>query len=865
MGWLRRIHNAVRSGRVESDIDREVSFHVAESVDELRAQGISEEEALRRARRRFGNITLQAERTRDADVAGWMDALLRNVRHGGRALARTPALAITIVLILALGIGANGAVFAALDAVLLQPLPFPDGNRLMRVTQKPERTAETAVAPVRLEDWNRLNSTFQTIAGYYVEDVSETSGEFPERVRRSFVTPRFLETWRVSPALGRDFAAGEYHVGGPRAALISDRYWRRRFDRNPAALDQPVRIAGLLFPIVGVMPASFLFPDRDVDVWLPSPVDSPVAQNRQAIRYIGIGRLKPEVTVEQARLDLRRVQESLAEEYPKTDRAIAVEVMPLKDVVVGRLRGSLWLVFGAVTTLLLIACTNIAALLLSRANHRRKETAIRVALGASRKTIIAQAITETGMLALAGAALGVLVASAALSLFRRLGPDLPRLGEIALTGRFFGYTLATALAVTVACGVLPAVRGTATSIVHGLGETARGQVSTRHGLQWLLVCLQVSLSVTLLTTGGLLLRSFQELSRVSPGFDPRPVLTFRISGTFAETADYAALLARIERRLDELRALPGVEDAATSSMLPGVPAGYESTFALVGGRPESEPPMIGENRFVSTSYFATMKIPVLSGELCRRRPLGGGTDVMVNSSFASGYLSGTSAVGRELADPILGPGRIVGIVGDARERGINSDAPPTVYWCFSAPTPTPAFLVRARGEAAALVQPVREKITELEPGRAVYDVQPLEQRIGDAFAQDRLRTLLVVLFAITALSLACVGLYGTLSYTASLRRREVGLRLALGAMRGVIVRQLVSRSLLLVAVACAGGIALSAALARALSGMLYGVSPSDPVTLSAVTILVLALAGLASLVPSARVAFLDPVDVLRDE
>lgn len=591
MGWLRRVRNSFRPERVEDDIDREVSFHVAETVDELRGQGLSEDEALQKARRRFGNITQQTEWTRDADTAPWTDALLRNVRHGVRALARTPGLAITIVLILGLGIGANSAVFTALYAVLLQPLPFPDGDRLMRVTQRHE-TAETAVAPVRLDDWNRLNSIFQTITGYYVEDVSETSGEFPERLRRAFVAPRFIETWRVGPALGRDFEAGEYRVGGQRAALISDRYWRRRFNADPTALNQPVRMAGLSIPIIGVMPASFLFPDRDVDVWLPLPIDAPGIQGRELIRYTGIGRLKRGVTVEQARLNLRSVQESLAEQYPNTDRAIGVEVVPLKDAVVGRVRGSLWLVFGAVTTLLLIACTNVAALLLSRANHRSRELAIRVALGASRKTIVAQMLTETGVLALTGAVLGALVASAALMLFRRIGPHLTRLDEMTLDARFFGYTLGSALVVTVACGVLPALRGTANGVVHRLAETGRGQVSTRHRLQWFLVCLQVLLSVTLLTTGGLLLRSFQELSRVSPGFDPSSVLTFRISGSFAEARDYAKLLSGIERRLDELRTLPGVEEAATSSMFPGVPSGFEATFALVGGRPETEPPMI---------------------------------------------------------------------------------------------------------------------------------------------------------------------------------------------------------------------------------------------------------------------------------
>ena len=868
MSWLRRLWNTLRPERVQDEIARELSFHLAERKDQLRAEGLSEEESTRRARLQFGNMTVQAERTRDVDIARGMDAFLRNVRHALRALAWTPGFAAVAILTLALGIGANTAVFSAIDAVLLQPLPFPDGDRLMLLRQRPEKSAETNIAPIRLEDWNRLNGTFQALTGYLTEDVSETSGDLPENVRRARVAPRFLEVWGIAPALGRGFTDAEHRAGGPTAVLISDRYWRRRFAGTPDVLGRTVRMAGASFPIVGVMPASFLFPDRDVELWLPVPMGDNLAHVRNALWYTGVGRLRPGVTVEQARANLTAVQAQLAAQYPKTDSTIGVEIVPLKDNTVSGVRSTLWLLFGAVSVLLLITCTNIASLLLSRAADRRQEIAIRMSLGATRRAVAAQMLTETAVLVLAGSAIGLLIATTATAAFRSVAADLPRIDEIALDGRILLYTLTSSVVVALLCGVLPAIRTARGDMAGELNEAGRTHVSTRNSSQWVLVGAQVALSVTLLTAAGLFVRSFYELSRVDPGFEPSRVLTFRMSGTWAELSDRERLIQRIDGTLEALHELPGVESAATSTLLPGVPARYEETFEIEESRGNPDPSIVAESRFVSPEYFATLQIPLLAGEPCRRQPLRAARDVMVNQSFATRYLSGRSAVvGLHLMQEgdRSRPSRIVGVVGDARERGLDHEPGPTVYSCFSAPNPMPNFLVRTRGEPLAVAHAVRLKMKELEPLRSVYDIAPLEERIGDAFTANRLRTMVLVLFAATALSLACVGLYGTLSYVVSLRRREVGLRLALGAVRSDIIRQFLGQGLRVAGVACLCGLILSLVFTRVLSNMLYGVSASDTITLLSVMVIVLVVAGLAALVPATRAALVEPMRVLRGE
>jgi putative ABC transport system permease protein len=797
----------------------------------------------------------------------WMDGLARDLKHAARSLARTPGFTVTVVLTLALGIGANTAVFSAIDAVLLRPLPFPDADRLVQLQQVRGTSAATNIAPLRLEDWNRLNVTFDGITGYYMEDVSETSGEFPERVRRAFVTQRFSEVWRVEPAIGRGFTADNFRTGGSPAVLISDRYWRVRLGAAPDVIGKTIRTDSTSSPIVGVMPARFRFPDREVDLWFPSAVDFKFAQTRQATWFLGVGRLKPGVTLDHARANLDAVQAQLGQEFPDTDRDLRVTMVPLKEITVGSVRGSLWLLFGGVSVLLLITCTNVAGLLLARTRRRHHEIAVRLSLGASRLAVAAQLVIESVLLSVVGAALGLPIAAGAVAALQSGTTTLPRIDEIAIDWRIVLYTVISALVVAVACGILPALRAGRDQASGMLTEGGRTQVSSRGAVQWMLVGAQVALSVMLLAGAGLLVRSFQELSRVDAGFDTSRVLTFRISGNFGETANYDRLIARIDGTIEALRGLPGVDAAATAIFLPGVPAQYETPFALAEAGSDPDQRFVAASRYVSPEYFSTMKIPLLAGNPCQRRARGSQVDVMVNAQFAARYLaSRSSVVGLRLIDGGANKQEriITGVVGDAREAGMDREPPPTVYSCFSTPNPTPYFLVRTRTEPQDLAQTVRLMIKARDPLRSVYDIAPLEDRIGGAFAQNRLRTVLLGLFAVTALALASVGLYGTLSYIVSLRRREIGLRLALGALRGEIVRQFLMQALRVVGGACVLGLLMSLGFTRLLTGMLYGVSPADPVVLALVIGLVLVVSTLAALVPATRAAVVEPMHVLRE-
>jgi putative ABC transport system permease protein len=861
--------NQPNSNNAPADnIDREIACHIEALTEANIAQGMSPEEARHQALIEFGGREQVRQSVREVHVSALAESIAFHLKAALRFLRKSPSFSLAVILTLALGIGANSAVFSAIDAVVLRPLPFPNGDQLVRLDQHDiqDRDANRFVAPVRLEDWNRLNSTFQAISGYFLDDLSETSGQLPERVTEALIAPRFLQVMGVAPILGREFTPQEEHWGGPDAILISYAFWQRRFHGDPNAIGTKLHVGGYTYPIVGVMPASFQFPNRDVVIFGPNAPDAPYAQRRDSTWFTVIGRLKPGVSIQQAQADLITVQSQLGKQFAKPDNELTVQAKPLKEVLVGGVRSSLWLLYGSVTLLLLIACSNIAALLLARTTEREHEVSIRFSLGASRSAIVLQLLTETFALALIGSLAGLAVAAAAAHGFHLLAKTLPRAEEISLNWRVALYSLIAAVTTTLLCGLFPALRGTSRGLAHALAAGSRTQVSTRNPVQWALVAVQVTLAVTLLIGAGLLLRSLQQIARVSPGFDPSHILTFQISGSWGETTDMKGLIQRIDRTLDSLRTLPGVLDAATADSLPGTAWLYRIEFKIDGNRTPDHP-ILANSRYISAGYFRTMQIPVLAGEPCKQASTT--SDILVNRAFASKYMSDANPTGHQLSGAVYNDfqaqGIIRGIVGDAREQGLNTQPVPTVYSCFNAPNPFPNYLVRTNGDPMAMAETIRRRIHAINPQRSVYNIMPLQQHLDDASIENRLRTTLLALFAATAVALACIGLYGTLSYLGRLRQREVGLRLALGAMRNQIVARVLAKGLRVAVIGCIAGVALGLALSHFLANMLYGITALDPLTYASVVCLILFVAALASLVPAIRAASINPVQVLRDE
>jgi putative ABC transport system permease protein len=852
----------------DQEFDREIAFHIDQLTRTGIADGLSPEEARRRAILEFGGREQVKQSVREVHASALLESLTFNWRAAMRFLRRSPSFSAAVILTLGIGIGANSAVFSALDAVILRPLPYPHGDELVALFQQDSahRDGNSFVAPVRVEDWNRMNSTFQAISGYYLDDLSETSGSLPERVTEALVAPRFLRVLEVAPIMGRDFLPQEEHFGGPDAILISYRFWQRRFHGDPGAIGQKLHVGTYSYSIVGVMPESFAFPNRDVEMWAPSPPDAPYAQRRDETWFSVIGRLKGGVTLQQAQADLSTVQSRLGKQFPKPDAELTVLSAPLKQTVVGEVSDSPWLLYGSVSLLLLIACSNIAALLLARIADREHEISVRFSLGASRRAIVAQLLTEVSLLALLGSLLGLLVAAGASHAFRLLARTLPRAFEIGLNWRIVLYSLLCGVATTLLCGLFPAFRGTRRQLAHSLAQTSRTHASTRSPVQWFLIGVQITLAVTLLTGAGLLIRSLQKLDRVAAGFDASHVLTFQITGSWGETADIESMIRRIDRTLDDLRTLPGVEGAATATMLPGVPSLYQLQFSLDGSQDPNRR-ILADTRFISQGYFDTMQIPIALGRGCRERSPA--KDLIVNQSFAALYLAGSPALGHLLSQTentaYATGGQIVGVVRDAREEGLNTKPAPAVYGCLSAGNPFPNYLVRTHGDPMAIAETIHRRIHQLEPNRSVYGISLLQEHIDDVSSESRLRTLLLTLFAASAVSLACIGLYGTLNYLGHMRQREVGVRLALGALRGQILSHFLLQGLRITLVGCIAGLLLSVGTGRLLAGMLYEVSPVDPETYCVVLVLISLVATLASLVPACRAARVEPVQILRQE
>jgi putative ABC transport system permease protein len=793
-------------------------------------------------------------------------AVLDHLRAAARALRRRPGLSAAVVSTLTLGIGANSAIFSAVDVVLLKPLPYPDADRLVSVYESnlARRQATQLVAPVRLEEWNRMNRTFTGLAASYFENVTDTSGPLPERVAAMRVSPRFFSVLGVGAAAGRTFNPDEEHFGGPTVVVLSDPFWRKRFNADPSAIGRSLTLGGASRTIVGVMPPSFRYPSATTEVWMPAQAPAVLLQARQARFYTAIGRLKAGVTPDQAQADLAAAQAQLGKQFPQTDAGWSALVVPLKEEQVGGVRRSLWLLLGAVALVLLAACGNIACLMLADAARREREIAVRIALGASRARIVGHLMAEGMILASGGAALGLLLARWGIGLLRTAGSALPRIDDLHVDARVVGFTLALGVATTIAFALAPALQATRGEVAARLAHAGRGRIGGRQGLQRVLVGAQIALAIVLLAGAGLLLRSFSQLAQTAPGFDPAQVITFRMSAQWTERTD--AVMSRQARTVARLTAIPGVVSAAFSQILPAALDLPPGEFTIVGRATGDH--LYATGRSVSAGYFRTLHIPLLQGDTCRDDPAKPYRTVLVTRAFADRFFPGESPIGHAIEFSSTAGIRqeIVGVVGDVRESGLTKDPPALAYVCGLQPYwPDSYFLVRTARGGNVTAGTMRDALREIEPNRAMYDVRPLADAVAGTIAQQRLSTILLSLFAAAALMLAAIGLHGTLSQFVSQRRREIGLRMALGAQSWQVMAQVVAHGAGVTLIGIAFGLAGGLALARLMATLIFGISMRDPLTFAVVPIVLAVMAAAATVLPARRAIRIDPIEALREE
>jgi predicted permease len=796
-----------------------------------------------------------------------IELIMKDLRYAARSLVRRPALALPIVLTLALGIGANSAIFSAIDTVLLKPLPYPTADRLVAVYEiSPGQRANGLAAPVRFIEWSRMSRAFEGFSGCYFENVTDTTGPLPESAAAMRTASGFFSLIGTPAAIGRTFTADEERFGGPAAVVVSDAFWRTRLNADPAVVGRTLTLSDTPRTIVGVMPPSFRYPSARTQIWIPAQAPAGLLNSRVARFYTGIARMKPGVTLEAAQDDLSAMQRRLGEQFPGSDKGWGASINPLKEEQVGGVRRSLWLLFGAVVLVLMAACGNIACLLLSDSVRRDHELAVRAALGAARRILVRQLLFEGALLAVAGSILGLVLARWSIDALRAAATTLPRAAELSVDGRLVAFTLLLGVATTLLFALTPALKATGFDVAARLARGARGQVSGRQLLQRALVTAQVALAVVLLVGAGLLLRSFSKLQQVSPGFDPNGVLTFRLSASWSERP--AAVAARQAATLERLRSIPGVETASLGTVLPAfLNADYPPGEFSIAGR-GTDDRTFAVLRSVSAGYFRTLRIPIQQGETCRDDVrVDAPPKAVVSQSFANRFFPGGTPIGERVSSVPRGiPAEIVGIAGDVREQSLLKEPQPAVYFCGLSPFyPDPHYLVRVDPTRAVSMSAVREALREIEPRRAVYSVLTLADALSLTMSQPRLNTVLLSAFAAMALTLAGLGLYGVLAQFVLLRRREMALRIALGARASQVLSRVVRHAAVVAGAGLAVGLVASVVLSRFMAALVFGIDARDPLTFAAIPIVLAAIAAAATIVPARRAVRVEPMRALREE
>ena len=799
-----------------------------------------------------------------------METLLRDIRYGVRSLLKRPGFTVIALVALALGIGANTAIFSLVNAVLLRPLPFAEPDRLVWVWGNIKGGGNRAsVAPLDFLDYRQQNSTFEEFAASMALRFNLTGDGEPERLEASGVTGNYFKALGATPAFGRTFELENEKPGSDQVAVLSYGFWQRRFAGDPGIINKTITLDGKSCAVLGVMPPDFSFP-RAADVWVPINFDiAPGMKQRKAHFLRPIGKLKPGVTMAQAQADTDAIARRLEEQYPESNSGWNLRLVSLREQLVGNTRPTLFILFGAVGFVLLIACANVANLLLVRAAGRQKEIAVRTALGAGRWRIIRQMITESVLLSLVGGLLGTLLALWGVELLVALSADsLPLTAKVRIDATVLGFTLLVSLLTGVLFGLAPAVRTMKLNLSESLKEGGRsgGEGAHRNRTRSLLVVLESAVAVVLLIGAGLLVRSLLRLQDTNPGFDASNVLTMGVNLPRAKYADAdkdAGFFAELESRVS---ALPGVETVGLVSELPLSGQPNDMPYTVEGRPPVSiDQAFDSDFRRVNTNYFSALRIPFLRGRNFTAQEVRQNAKVLIISELlAQQVFPNEEPLGKRLIMSFGNqPFEIIGIVGDIRHRALESDPFSAMY--MPAYEASMNVVVRSKADPVGLAAAVRKEVQQIDPNQPVADVKTMQAWLDSAVAGARYRTTLLALFALVALALASTGIYGVMSYSVSQRTHEVGVRMALGAQQLDVLRLVVRQGMTLVLVGVAIGLAGAFALTRLMDSLLFGVTAKDPFTFVAVATLLTLVAFVACYLPARRATKVDPLVALRYE
>ncbi|HEY0763620.1 MAG TPA: ABC transporter permease [Pyrinomonadaceae bacterium] len=808
-----------------------------------------------------------------------METIFTDVRFGVRGLLKRPAATLIALVTLALGIGVNTAIFSAVDSVLLRPLPFKDPEQLVSIWEQTLRMGivRNEVAPANFGDLRTQNQSFEAIGAYGPQDINLTGDGEPERISAQLVSANVFSILGVQPALGRTFLTNEDQPGQHRVVVLSDALWQRRFNQDPEIVNRNITLNGEAFTVVGVMPRGFFFPEREVELWVPWAMEPEQASGRGDHYLRLIARLRTGATVERANHDLESIAGRLEAEYPRTNEGLNFTSNALHKDYVGDLRLPILILFGAVGLVLLIACANVANLLLAQATTRRKEIAIRIALGARRWTIVRQLLIESLLLAGAGGLLGTLGAFwGVVALAKFLPESLSKLQGVTVDARVFVFTLGVSALTAIVFGGVPALLASRTSPGATLSDVARDVSGGTSGrlVRRVLVVSEVALAVVLLVGAGLLIRSFQRLRQVDIGFATENRLTMKMVLPMPKYAKPDSRRAFYDQMLQRVEALPGVEAAGMITVLPLSFNGMNFSFSVEGRSSPSDVQLpFALYRVVSPGYFRAMGITLQRGRFFDGHDASDSQPVLlINQRLAEQYCPNEDPIGTRLKiGPVDSPNQwltVVGIVNNVRQTGLYEQKH-EIYVpyaqerrAFMAPRD---LVVSTKGDAASVVGAVRQAVWTVDKDQPVSNVRTMDQVVAAAISKERFQSLLLGLFAALALLLACVGLYGVISYAVVQRTHEIGVRMALGAKPVDVLRLVIRQGLGLTIIGLVVGVAVGSVVTRVLSDMLYGVGTRDPLTFVGAPLLLLIVALLACYIPARRATRIDPLVALRYE